>query len=163
MKKLYLVGIALIVMLVSVSTVSAGIFDFLGGSDEKILKIESEDSSLNGKLQITEYKNIEKQGDYYYEDDFEEGAINDILIENGNAEYKLQDDTEFFKVGYFIDDISSNLDENDTPMVTVKYLLNNKTILSSSNEAELSDGYGDCSVSFGDDVYTVDGKALNLK
>lgn len=160
MKKIYVVCIALLVILISVSSVSAGMFDFLGGSaDEKIVKIESEEPSLNGILKITEYKDVEKSGNDYTYEDFAGGSSNDILIENGEAEYKLHDDTKFFKVDLFIDAIELDKNVKDkSPMVTVKYLFNNDTKLSSSDY--VLDDF--CEVDFGETVYTVEGESVNL-
>lgn len=151
MKRVYFIAIAFVVMLISISTVSAGVFDFFGGTDDdKVIKIESEDSSLSGKLEITEYQSYKNNHNY------EGGATNDILIENGEAEYKLHDDTKFFKVDFFIEDIELGNTSDDDPMVTVKYLLNNDTILSSS-----SDVFDDlCDVNFGGYVYSVEGKSV---
>lgn len=159
MKKLYIIGVALLVMLLTISTVSAGMFDFLGGTDEKVLKLNCEDSSMSGILKITEYKDVEKSGNNYTYEDFAGGTPKDLLIKNGEIEYKLHDDTKFFKVDSFIDAIE--LDKNakdDEPMITVEYLVNNETILSSSDH--VLDDF--CEVSFGDEVYTVEGEAVPL-
>lgn len=139
-------------MLFCISAVSANVFDFLGGnSGEKMITIESEDSSLSGKLQITEYKSYESNNK------FEGGGTNDILVKNGKGEYKLHDDTKFFEVDGYLENIEYKNSSNKEPQVTVKYLLDNKTLLSSSNNALNNT----CDVSFGYKVYSVEGEAVN--
>lgn len=54
MKKIYFICITLIVLIISITAVNAGFFDF-GKPDEKIIYINSQDSNMSGKVHIIEY------------------------------------------------------------------------------------------------------------
>lgn len=130
------------------------------------IKISSEDSSMSGKLTITEFKNIKKNengtyniSQFYDRFGMPTGAKNDIVIKDGKAEYTLHNDTEFFIVDYYITDIKPkyNYGNDSAPKVTVEYLHNGKSVLSSSETA-----YADqCDVTFGVKIYSLDGTTLS--
>lgn len=75
------------------------------------------------------------------------------MITNGKAKYNLHDDTKFFKIGPYIDDIKLTGKSEDSPLVIVEYKLNNKTILSSASNVR-----GDeCEITFGFNVHSING------
>ena len=166
MKK-YLAILGLIILIASVSAVSAGLFDS-NNSDNGIIKIESEDSSMKGTVEIYEFKNIKENDDgsynitqFYDQDGLEKGKKHSITIKDGAAEYALHNDTEFFIIYYFITNIKPeyDLDNETAPMVNVEYLYHGESMLSSSEEAY----YDQCDISFGSKVYKVNGDQVDLK
>ena len=132
MKKILLISLIAIAILASVSVVSAGWFDGLGGSslsDENgLIKIECNNSSISGTLYIHEFKNIAQDNNTtainaseFYDDSglLDDGIKNSIQIKDGKAEYQLHNDTEFFSVDYFIE----NINPSDADLIiNVKYL-----------------------------------------
>lgn len=165
MKK-YAVIFGLIILIASVSAVSAGLFDS-NAQDNGIITIESDDHSMKGTVEIYEFKNIKENDDdtynvtqFYDHDGFQKRKKHRIVIKDSTAEYKLHNDTEFFIIYYFITDIKPyyDLDNETAPMVNVEYLFNGKSMLSSSEEAY----FDQCDISFGDSVYKVNGDPVDL-
>ena len=163
MKK-YVLIIGLILAIISISAVSAGLF----GDDAKggVLKIESEDSSMSGVVEIYEYKNVDENSngtlnasEFYDSNGFLKGNKHAIKIKDGQAEYQLHNDTKYFAVDYFITDINNDYDDDATaPLVTVEYFQNGNSLLSSSEKAY----YDQCDVSFGDKIYSINGDLADL-
>ena len=163
MKK-YVLIIGLILAVVSISAVSAGLFgdDASGGT----LKIKSEDSSMSGTVEIYEYKNINENSNgsinatkFFDSNGYLKGNKHAVSIKNGEAEYNLKNDTKDFAVYYFITDINPDYeDDAKAPMVTVEYLLNGNSLLSSAEKAY----FDQCDISFGDTVYSVNGDPADL-
>ena len=163
MKK-YILLIGLILAVLSISAVSAG----LCGDDanEVVLKIESEDSSMSGIVEIYEYKNIDENNDgtvnasnFYDTSGYLKGSKHAIKIKDGQAEYKLHNDTQYFGVYYFITDINNDYEDDATaPIVTVEYFLNGDSLLSSAEKAY----YDQCDISFGDQIYSINGDLAKL-
>lgn len=172
MKKIYLLSImSLIILLIGISAVGAGLFDGLSGEDNSLsdenglIKIECDDNSISGTLVIHEFKNIKQDNntttinasEFYDDKGYLKGGIqNSIKIKDGKAEYQLHNDTEFFSVEYFIENINPETAES---LITVEYLFNGETLLSSS---ENNGGIDICSVSFGDTIYSVNGTEPEL-
>ena len=170
MKKIFLVSLALLVLVLSAATVSAGLFDGFGEdssiSDENgVIKIECDNDSISGTLVIHEFKNIKQDNntttinasEFYDDEGYLKGGIqNSIKIKDGKAEYQLHNDTEFFSVDYFIANINPETAES---LITVEYLFNGQTMLSSS---ENNGGIDICPVSFGDTIYSVNGTEPEL-
>ena len=71
-------------------------------------------------------------------------------------ENRARKDTEFFSVDYFIANINPETAES---LITVEYLFNGQTMLSSS---ENNGGIDICPVSFGDTIYSVNGTEPEL-
>lgn len=128
-----------------------------------VIKVSSDNENIKGKVEVYEFRNIEQNengtwnlsefGDYYgllgfYGDNT--GAEHDIMIQNGTAEYEIQNDTQVFFVYYFITDVSG--DGN----ITVDLNVNGVQKFSSTSEI-----YSDqCDISWGDQLITLDGNVI---
>ncbi len=170
MKKYFFI-LCLLVSVISITAVSAGLFD-VGGlfgdeTHECILTVESEDTSMSGIVHITEFRNIKENYDgtydasqFYKTSGVTKGNSHDVKIKDGKAEYKLHNDTEFFIVEYYITDIKPNYGytNESAPVITVEYLFDGESILSSSETAYVNQ----CDVSFGGQVYSIKGDQIQL-
>lgn len=97
-------------------------------------------------LYITEYKDKESV-------DKSQGVETKIQVVNGFAEYKLKNDTKYFEVGQsVIIDVENPAEQNSW---TVNYWIDDDLILTSSRDLD-----GEF-ISFGQQVYSVDGKLVD--
>ena len=165
-KILMTASIALIAVL-TISSCSAGLFDFLEGNaaDTGTITIECDGADESGQMMIIEFKDIKQNEDGTFNtsqfgtDGGEwKGNVVFIPVENGTGEYNLSDDTEMFAVDSYITNLTEEyeLADNSTPAFNVKYLYNGEEKLSSSEHAY----FDQCDVSFGGNIYYLNGTGL---
>ena len=128
-----------------------------------VIKVSSDSDDISGKMKVYEFRNIEQNengtwnlsefGDYYGLLGFygaNNGAEHDIMIQNGTAEYEIQNDTQVIFVYYYITDISGEGN------ITVDLNVNGVQKFSST-----SDIYSDqCDITWGDQLITIDGNLI---
>ena len=142
---------------------SAGLNLDLGSMGKTVIKVSSDNDKIKGKVKVYEFRNIEQNengtwnlsefGDYYGLLGFygaNTGAEHDIMIQNGSAEYEIQNDTQVFFVYYYITDVSG--DGN----ITVDLDVNGVQKFSSTSETYS----GQCDISWGDQLITLDGNVI---
>ena len=123
--------IIIAVLVIIIAVLAAGILmsgNFTQQADSNVITISSEDPSMSGKLTIIEWSGVEANADGKYNiTQFITkygglvGTSNDIVIENGKGEYTLHNNTEFFMVASYIDNIKPDYNKSDVT-VNVEYL-----------------------------------------
>lgn len=163
----YIIIAVTIIALAAIAAFALMMTGTLDLSSNPTITVNSEDTSMSGKLTITEFINIEKNSNGTYNvSQFMNnygawtGNTKDIPIKDGKAEYELSEDTQFFTVNYYIMDIRPDYGfGNDTaPIVEVKYIANGDEVLSSSNQAYVDQ----CDITWGGRIYDTDGNILNF-
>ena len=165
MKTNRILAIALLALIVSVGSCSAGFLDFLGGGDVGTFIIECNDTNESGQLMIIEFKDIEQNengtfntSQFGNNDGVWNGDVVYIPIENGRAEYNISEGTEMFAVDSYITNLTKEYDIADDTTMTfeVKYLFNGEEVLSSCEHAY----FDQCDVSFGGNIYYLNGTGM---
>lgn len=164
LKKILIMVLVLITVFSSLSMVSAGLFDFLNSQGTSEIVIDSNDTNLSGELMIIEFKNITANDNGTYNtsqfgtnDGDWNGNVTYIHIENGKANYTLNEDTEFFVMDSYITNLTKDFDEDENaPFFDVKILVNGKEIESSHEQAY----FDQCDVSVGGKIFNINGTAL---
>lgn len=159
--------IIIAVLVIIIAVLAVGILmsgNFTQQADSNVITISSEDPSMSGKLTIIEWSGVEANADGKYNiTQFITkygglvGTSNDIVIENGKGEYTLHNNTEFFMVASYIDNIKPDYNKSDVT-VNVEYLHNGESILTSSNTVTI---FEECPISFGLRMYSVNGTPLS--
>lgn len=138
-------------------------------NDEVVLKISSEDKNLTGTARVYEYSDVEQNsngtwnlsefGDYYGLwgfDSYQNGAVIDIPITNGEGEYKISNTTKVFMVDSFITGIPT---ENST--ITVDLYVNGAKKYSSTGKSYgFMEGDYQADINFGHKLITMDGNVI---
>lgn len=177
MKKIYIFGLALIVLFLCASTVSAGLFDSnKGDSSSDIVSNENvnryldifSDAEFKGKLTIVEFGDVapNEDGSFNASQFFDKngnpkgGKTHEIIVEDGFAMYNLDQDTKFFIISSSFDDfkIKEKDIKSDTTIDVTYYNGTDNPLESSLKPNE----YG-CDVSFGGELYSNMGSVVNIK
>lgn len=149
MEKIHVTVIAVIIILFAVFVISDEMFTPADDTknEGRRITVESDDLYMMAKLTITEYKDKESV-------DKSQGVETEIQVVNGFGEYKLKNDTKYFKVGHsLIIDFENPAEQKSW---TVSYWIDDDLILISSS----SDLDG-VVISFGEQVYSVDGELVD--
>lgn len=176
MEQKHLIIIAVLVVVIAILAVGIVIISNSNGESngldlgidtssmgKTVIKVTSDNNDVSGKIKVYEFRNIEQNengtwnlsefGDYYgllgfYGDN--NGAEHDVMIQNGTAEYEIQNDTQVIFVYYYITDISGEGN------ITVDLDVNGAQKFSSTSEI-----YSDqCDISWGDQLITLDGNII---
>lgn len=175
MEKKHMIIIAVLVIIIAILSIAIFTVSNGGGSDggigfdpgsmgKTVIKVSSDNNDISGKIEVYEFRNIKQNangtwnlsefGDYYGLLGFygeNNGAEHDILIQNGTAEYEIQNDTQVIFVYYYITDVSGEGN------ITVDLNVNGVQKFSST-----SDIYsGQCDISWGDQLITLDGNVIS--
>ena len=176
MKKGLILGITLIILIFSVSAVSAGLFGSNSNDDNSnIVSNEAQDryidvycdADFKGKLRIVEFSDATPNDDGSYNASFffnkngdpKGGNTHDITIEDGMGMYSLEDNTKFFIISDSFDDFKmKKKDIEDDTTIDVKFYNGTDDVLTSSLKP---DEFG-CDVSFGGNIYSNTGASVNI-
>ena len=128
-----------------------------------IIKASSDNKDISGKMTVYEFRNIQQNengtwnlsqfGDYYGLLGFygsHNGTEHDIMIQNGSAEYEIQNDTQVLFMYCYITDISGEGN------ITVDLDVNGVQKFSSTSETYS----GQCNINWGNKLITLDGNVI---
>ncbi len=176
MEKKHMIIITVLLIIIAILSIAILTVTNGGGSDSNngisldpgsmgktVIKASSDNNDVSGKIEVYEFRNIQQNangtwnlsefGDYYGLLGFygaNNGAEHDILIQNGSAEYEIQNDTQVIFVYYYITDVSGEGN------ITVDLNVNGAQKFSSTTEIYS----GQCDISWGDQLITLDGNVI---